>query len=266
MRPFLFTFGEIHVGGTAVPLGLPGYGVAVLLGMLLGGIVWARLGARAYPEVPWRNLYLGTLASALAGAKLLEVALFLPDIAAGRMSLVAALVGGGIWLGGVVGGFAYFCLFLRRRGFPVGLILNAVCPAIPLGHAVGRVGCLLAGCCYGGRCTMPWAITYSDEWAARLSGTPLGVPLHPSPVYETGLELLNFAICYRLAQRALPAWCVPAAWAMLYGGERFLLEFLRGDPRPFWAGLSAGQWMSVALVILGAFALMRRETLRPTLV
>jgi phosphatidylglycerol:prolipoprotein diacylglycerol transferase len=110
---------------------------------------------------------------------------------------------------------------------------------------------------------MPWAVTYSDEWAAKLSGTPLGVPLHPSPAYETVLELLNFAVCYRLAQRALPAWSVPAAWAMLYGAERFLLEFFRGDPRAFWAGLSAGQWMSLALVIFGALFLARRVTLRP---
>src|SRR5262245_53979026 len=91
MRPFLFPIGEIHVGGTVVPLGIPSYGAAVLIGMLLGGVVWAQLGSRAYPEIPWRHLYLGTLASALIGAKLLQVVLCLPDIAAGRTSLVASL-------------------------------------------------------------------------------------------------------------------------------------------------------------------------------
>jgi phosphatidylglycerol:prolipoprotein diacylglycerol transferase len=107
-------------------------------------------------------------------------------------------------------------------------------------------------------------VTYSDEWAARLAGTPLGVPLHPTPVYEAGLELFNFAVCYRLSQKALPAWSVPAAWAILYGVERFLLEFLRGDPRPFWEGLSAAQWMSLALIAAGGCVVARRLALRPS--
>jgi hypothetical protein len=126
MRPFLFASGEIQVGGLAVPLGIPSYGTFALLGMLLGGVVWARFGSRAYPEIAWRHLYLGSLVSALIGARAFQAVVLLPEIVAGRTSPVAPVLGGGVWLGGVIGGFLYFSLFLHRRGLPAGLVLNAV--------------------------------------------------------------------------------------------------------------------------------------------
>ena len=63
-------------------------------------------------------------------------------------------------------------------------------PGIALGHVVGRFGCLFAGCCYGKPTTLPWGITFTDPFAADNVGTPLGVPLHPTQLYEAGAELL----------------------------------------------------------------------------
>jgi phosphatidylglycerol:prolipoprotein diacylglycerol transferase len=122
--------------------------------------------------------------------------------------------------------------------------------ALPLAHAVGRLGCFLAGCCYGAAHDLPWAVTYTDPAAADLNGTPLGRPLHPTQLYEALLELGNFAVVTWVWRRAPRSWAPVATWLGLYGAERFALEFLRGDPRGAWLGLSTSQWL--ALAMLGA--------------
>ena len=77
-------------------------------------------------------------------------------------------------------------------------------PGIALGHVVGRFGCLFAGCCYGKPTTVPWGITFTDPFAAANVGTPLGVPLHPTQLYEAGAELLILAILLCTERKGRP--------------------------------------------------------------
>ncbi len=257
MHPVLLDLGE--VGG--LPLRITSYGAAMLLAMIVGWLIVRRLGPRVDPEAPWTDLVLGLLISGLLGAKLFHVVVRLPDILAGRASLGAVLLGGGVWLGGVAGGFAYGAWFFRRHRLEAGRALNVLFVAAPLGHAIGRIGCLLAGCCHGAACALPWAITYTDPLAREFSGTPLGVPLHPTPLYEAGAELFNFAVCVLLWRRDPPPWAIPAAWLALYGAERFAIEFYRGDPRGALGPLSTSQWLALAMV--AAAALLWWTRLRP---
>ena len=125
---------------------------------------------------------------------------------------------------------------------------------------MGRLGCFLAGCCYGTACAKPWAVTYSSPVAATYAGTPLGVPLHPSPLYEAAAEIAIFAVCALLWRRRVPPpWLVVFTWAGLYGVARFALEFLRGDPRGAWMGLSTSQWGSALLMVAAAVFFARRR-------
>ena len=68
-------------------------------------------------------------------------------------------------------------------------VTDVFAPGIALGHVVGRLGCLFAGCCFGKPTNVPWAITFTDPFARANVGTPLGVPLHPTQLYEAGAEL-----------------------------------------------------------------------------
>jgi phosphatidylglycerol:prolipoprotein diacylglycerol transferase len=257
VHPILLDLGE--AGG--LPLRITSYGAAMLLAMVVGWLVVRRLGPRVDPDVPWTDLVLGLLIAGLLGAKLLHALIRLPDILAGRVTLVAVLLGGGVWLGGVAGAFGYAAWFFRRHRLEAGRALNVLFVAAPLGHAIGRVGCLLAGCCYGAACSLPWAITYHDPLAHELSGTPLGVPLHPTPLYESLAELFNFAVCLALWRRDPPPWAIPAAWLALYGAERFAFEFLRGDERGALGPLSTSQWLALAMI--AAAALLWLTRLRP---
>src|SRR5688572_31370960 len=61
-------------------------------------------------------------------------------------------------------------------------------PGLALGHAIGRLGCFAAGCCWGSECDLPWAVTFRNPDANELTGVPLGIPLHPSQLYERSEE------------------------------------------------------------------------------
>ena len=267
MHPLIFDFGTFDLGPFEIPLRLPSYGTAMLVGVLLGWLIVKRLGRRVAPEMPWADFYAGLILSGLVGAKVLWALLELPHLLSGATRWRSVLFAGGVWLGAVFGGLIFCFVFFRGRNPKAGDVapgraLNVVFTALPLAHVVGRLGCLMAGCCYGAACAKPWAVTYTNELAARFAGTPLGVPLHPSPLYEALAELFNFAVCASLWRRGEPApWLVVFTWVGLYGAERFVLEFFRGDPRGAWMGLSTSQWLS-AVMVLGAVAWFLRNRRR----
>lgn len=254
MHPVLLDLGTV----AGVPLRITSYGAAMLTAMIVGWWLVRQLGRRVDPEAPWTDLVLGLLVSGLLGAKVLLALVELPDLLAGRASLRGVLLAGGVWLGGVAAAVVYAVWFFRRYRLDPGQTFNVLFVAVPLGHAIGRVGCLLAGCCYGDACSLPWAITYHEPLARELSGTPLGVPLHPTPVYESLVELFNFAVCLALWRRRPPPWTIPAVWLGLYGVERFGLEIFRGDPRGALGPLSTSQWLALAMVAAAAVLWARR--------
>jgi phosphatidylglycerol:prolipoprotein diacylglycerol transferase len=134
--------------------------------------------------------------------------------------------------------------------------LDTCAAALPIGHAIGRVGCFFAGCCYGKPTTEPWAVTFTNPTAAQLAGTPLGVHLHPTQLYEASLEFLNFLFLMWLGKRQRFVGQIFGAYLMLYGTERGIIEFFRGDPgrsMMFHDSVSLMQLVSAALIITGAY-------------
>lgn len=263
MHPILFDLGTVDLFGLEIPLRLPSYGTAMLVGVVLGWLVVRRLGRRILPEAPWADLYLGMIVAGIVGAKVLYAVLEAPRLLSGEVPWWDVLVAGGVWLGAVLGGAVFCAHFLPRHGMPAGRAMNVVFTGLPLAHVVGRIGCFLAGCCYGAACSKPWAVTYTSELAARFAGTPLGVPLHPSPLYEAALELVNFAVCALWWRRGEPpAWTVVFTWVGLYGVERFVLEFYRGDPRGALWGLSTSQWLTAAMAVAALVFWARRAKAR----
>jgi phosphatidylglycerol:prolipoprotein diacylglycerol transferase len=133
---------------------------------------------------------------------------------------------------------------------PLWTTTDVFAPGIALGHIVGRMGCLLAGCCFGKPTDVPWAITFTNPAAMANSGTTLGVPLHPTQLYDAGAELLIllFLLAFERRGRPFPGrtfW----SYLLLYGMSRFVVEFYRGDNRGFvFDVLSTSQFVSILLV------------------
>jgi len=124
-------------------------------------------------------------------------------------------------------------------------------PGIALGHVIGRVGCLFAGCCYGRPTSLPWGITFTDPFAAANVGTPLNRPLHPTQLYEAAAEALILIILLATESRGR-RFAGRTFWLymLLYAVSRFIVEIFRGDPRGNVGIFSTSQFISVLLAPL----------------
>jgi phosphatidylglycerol:prolipoprotein diacylglycerol transferase len=130
-------------------------------------------------------------------------------------------------------------------------------PGIALGHVTGRLGCLAAGCCYGRPTDVAWAITFTNPLAAANVGTPLGIPLHPTQIYEAGAELLILVILLATERRGRPfAGRTFWAYMLLYAISRYIVEIYRGDPRGEILGVSTSQFISLVLAPLSIVMLV----------
>ena len=118
-------------------------------------------------------------------------------------------------------------------------------------------GCLAAGCCYGRPADVPWAITFTNPLAAANVGTPLGIPLHPTQIYEAGAELLILGLLLATERRGRPfAGRTFWAYMFLYAISRFIIEIYRGDPRGEVLGFSTSQFISLVLAPLSLIMLV----------
>ncbi len=191
---------------------------------------------------------------ALLGAKILLVVVEWKRYLGDPAQLLGLARAGGVFLGGFLAAIVAAAVMLRRYQLQALPTFDILAPSLALGQAIGRVGCLLAGCCWGRECDLPWAITYTDPAAAGNVGTPLHIAVHPFPAYAAVFNFAVFLILSRLYGRSSPPGRVFATYLILYGLGRFLLEFTRGDEvRGLYFGdlVSTSQLISAALVITG---------------
>jgi len=155
--------------------------------------------------------------------------------------------------------------YIRRRQMPALATCDAFAPGLAMGHAIGRIGCFAAGCCYGKPTTHFWGVTFTNPLANFYSQTPLNVPLEPTELFESAVELANFFILMWMLKRKKFDGQVFGAYLFLYGVARFFIEFLRGDPGrgEVFGGLMTGtQLISIGLVILGGLIWWLRPATR----
>jgi phosphatidylglycerol:prolipoprotein diacylglycerol transferase len=242
---------------------IPTYGVLVTSAFLIALWLATRLAARAgLDKEAVLNLGIYCGLAGILGAKLLMV---LVDLGyymrnPGEIFSLATLQAGGVFYGGLILALVTAFVYMRRKALPMLATADVFAPALALGHAIGRVGCFSAGCCWGKECQRPWAVTFTNPVSHELFGTPLGVPLHPTQLYEAGTEALTFVLLYWLIRRAHKAGTIIGLYLVLYSCARFVIEFFRAPegPNPFGGPLTEAQWISVALLPVGVWLLVRK--------
>jgi phosphatidylglycerol---prolipoprotein diacylglyceryl transferase len=172
--------------------------------------------------------------------------------------------GGLTYYGGFIGasGGAYY--LLKRDRFPFWKAADMAGFTVPLGLSFGRMGCLLAGCCFGVQTSVPWALSFpgrspasESQFKAHLLSSQVlrSLPVHPTQIYESAASLAISAVCLLVIHpRKRYDGQVFASFVALYAAARFLLEFYRSDDRGGLANLSTSQLLGIAL-IGAAFAL-----------
>lgn len=245
MHPVLFTlFGHpIHAYFAFLPL-------ALLSAMFLAA--W-RAPAAGIPREPFMSMEIAIFVAALVGSRvafILEVPAY---YAAHPGEMLNVLNLGGVsFFGGLVFGAGAGLAYIAWAGLPLGRVCDLSAPYIALGHAVGKVGCFLHGCCYGKPTDVSWGMCFPN-----FSGDTL--PRHPAQLYEmAGLIALFFALC-ALRRLDVAAGTVMGAYLIGYGALRFALEYSRDASQtgPAYLGLFRYQWAS-AIAMAGGAALVAR--------
>lgn len=178
--------------------------------------------------------------------------------AANPRELTSIIWAGGVFYGGLIAAVVVALVLARRFQLRIWTTADLFAPGIALGHVIGRFGCLMAGCCYGRPTDLPWGITFTNPLAASNVGTPLGVPLHPTQLYDASAELL-ILIVLLFTERKGRAFEGRTFWLymLLYGMSRFVIEFFRGDDRGMMFGVSTSQAVSIVVVPLAIAMLLR---------
>lgn len=256
MHPVLF-----HIGAILIP----SYGVLAAVGVLLGLLLVQRLAriVQVSPQHVW-NLSIVALCSALIAARLLLVLVNWRDLLQHPMWMLGlAMIHNPLLAGaGVLAGLIAAWVYAWRAKLPLAAAADALAAPVALALACEQIGSLMAGSGFGIDAAIPWAITYTNPLAARWSGAPLGVPVHPVQAYAAfGLLTLAIALTAVVYLRRRPG---DAAGIGLVGGGivLFLTEIWRG-----WEGrgvllhgrIDGPQIVAVVLVLLGAFVLCERS-------
>jgi phosphatidylglycerol:prolipoprotein diacylglycerol transferase len=234
------------------PITVYTYGVLLAAAYLLGlQLAMVRARKRNLDATRVMDLGIYIIISALVGAKLLLLVTDFQTFKSNPGELLNLLREGGVFYGGLIVAVVVALWYIRRVGLPLWTTCDVFAPGIALGHVVGRFGCFFAGCCFGKPTSVPWAITFTDPFAAANVGTPLNVPLHPTQLYEAGAEFLILIVLLVTEKRG-HKFAGRTFWLymLLYSVSRYVIEFYRGDERGNVGPLSTSQFVSVILAPL----------------
>lgn len=255
MFPRIFEFGWFS---------LPTYGVLVAAGFLLGLHLASRLAKRAGLNAERvTNLGVYIALSAIVGAKLFYILSEWDYYSAdwSRLASLSSLQAGGVFYGGLLAALAVTVLYVRRNHMAWLPTADVFAPSLAAGHAVGRLGCFAAGCCWGKPTDLPWGVQFTNQLAHDFVGVPLNIHLHPTQLYESfGTGLIALFLFWRFfrphASGTIVGW-----YLLLYSSFRFGVEFFRADQaRPLLGdAVSATQWVAIGLVLLGITILARNR-------
>jgi phosphatidylglycerol---prolipoprotein diacylglyceryl transferase len=269
MIPILLRLGPFHLFGHPLTLTIYSYGLMMALGFIAADIVVsADCRQRGINADFATALVLWAAVGGLAGARLYDVLDNWRMYMADPISIIWS-GSGFVWFGGFFGGVAaaYFVARHYRISFPV--TADMAGPALAIGQALGRIGCLVSGDGDGGLpSTLPWAMSFPKAivgWNSRtvlkldahghlVSGFFPGVRVHPTPIYEAILYTIVFAVLWSLRKRVRVDGRLFYLYLVLLGACRFMVEFLRINPRVLW-GLSEAQLISIVMMVVGVVAL-----------
>ena len=261
MHPVLFHIGHFE---------LASYGLMTALGY--GAAAWyltprlKNCGIKGLNKDTFWNILFIVFLGAIVGGKLLFIILSWPELGATLTDKLTYIVRnlryGFVFFGGLIAAVTGAVWYMRRKKLPLLKTSDFLIVAVPLGHALGRVGCFLAGCCYGKPTTLPWGVRFTDPHTL-VPPELVGVPLHPTQLYEAALNFALFLLLHDASKKTHKDGKILVEYVLCYAVMRFALEFLRGDYRGgFLLGLSPSQVISLA--VAGAALYIWAKFLRGT--
>ncbi len=227
---------------------IPFYGIMFIVGFAVAVVT-------AIPKVRKMKLPFTGLACSgvfagvggILGAKLLSILTSIRYIIEYKIPFLDIIQNGFVFYGGLIGGALGLFIFAKIFHEPVLRYFDLFAAGTALGHAIGRIGCLLSGCCYGLPTSGSFCVIYRHSIDPNV---PLGVPLLPIQLIESFCLVGIYIVCEIVFYREKHAGISAAVYALSYATVRFILEFFRGDfVRGVLWGLSTSQYISIAIIL-----------------
>ena len=246
MLPYINILGKI----------IPTYGLLAFTGIVVA-ICFGVFYFSKFYDIKKEDIFYASMFAIIGigiGAKLLYIITILPDLIRNfnvldwKTLMPRLLQGGFVFYGGLIGGV--IGLYVYSKSFKISFkeLCMVLIPVVPVFHSIGRIGCLLAGCCYGREYNGFGSITFYNSDLA-----PNGMPLFPMQIVESICNLTIFTIILLTYKRFKGTYKTIVLYCVLYSIVRFVLEFFRGDVARGIIVLSTSQWISIALFIIGIF-------------
>lgn len=243
------------------PITVYGYGTMIAIGVLCAYFCAVTLARRTKldPDAIF-GIFVVSAVSGVVGAKVLYDLTILDKIIQ-NPRLLLDFANGFVVYGGLIAGIAAGILYCRKKKLPWRGYLDCAAPSIALGQGFGRIGCFLAGCCYGIQTDGPIAVTFHTSQFA-----PNGVPLFPTQLFSSAFDFLHCLLLCLILKRRKRQGTVGACYVIIYSIGRFAIEFFRGDTARGAVGLlSTSQFISIFTAIAGGAMLLyfrRREKIK----
>lgn len=253
------------------PITIYSYGLMMALGFIAADIACTSEFKRHGYQGEWAStLILWTAICGVVGSRIYDIVDNWPRYAAHPSDMLFSGAGF-VWYGGLMGGILASYFIARHYHIKWLVLADMAAPGLVIGHAIGRIGCQLSGDGdWGMVSNLPWAMAYHKAivgWNGRsvlaLSGNQLvaapgcndagcapWVRVHPAPVYETILYTGVFLVLWSLRKKLRIDGQILYLYLMLAGGCRFLVEFIRVNPRVLW-GFSEAQIIALIMVAIG---------------
>ncbi|WP_029522474.1 prolipoprotein diacylglyceryl transferase [Persephonella sp. KM09-Lau-8] len=229
------------------------YGVMVAIGLIVSYFTAIYFGKKEGIESKKiENLFIYTVLGGIVGARIAYI-IEHHDQFHSFMDYIAVWKGGIDWFGGFIGGAIVLLFLLKKYSIPILKIADVAGISIIIGHAFGRIGCTCAGCCYGKPVPedSPFkdiAITFPHH---PDSSAPAGIPLYPTQPAEAIGNFIIFGLLFLAYRKKIFDGEIFGLYLILYGFERFLLEFWRGVTPPLPIGLTWNQIVTLGMVVVG---------------
>jgi phosphatidylglycerol:prolipoprotein diacylglycerol transferase len=241
----------LTIGGLTVH----GYGLMIAIGIIAAYVVAEKRAVRKGldPDSVF-SLVIWALVSGFLGSKILFILTILPEVIS-NPSILKDVWSGWVVYGSIIGGAIGIALMCRVKKLDFWQYIDLTAPSMALAQGFGRVGCLLAGCCYGIRTSLPIAITFHNSDFA-----PNNVPLMPTQIMSSILDFINAGVLLWLDSRKKAEGETLGWYLVFYSVGRFFLEYLRGDLERGSVGIfSTSQFIAIGTLAVGVCVLAVRR-------
>ena len=246
MYPNLFSIG---------PFTIHTYGFFVALGFLTGLTITVRIGkSEGIDQQQVMDMGFVMILSAIIGSRLFYVVMNISFFRYHLIDIFKVWQGGLVFSGGLITVVLVMFWYVKRHGLTLMKTCDLWAPGAAIGQAIGRIGCFMAGCCYGKPTDAKWGVVFTDPHSLA----PLNIPLHPTQLYSSISGFIIFLILMIIQAKKKFDGQVFLWLLILHSTARLFIERFRGDDRGFFlnTGMSDTQFLTIIILISSVVALI----------